>query len=444
MAAGSKRRRDQPTAASGRGDGARTIWTITGLLALAGVAAAGLIALAAARPDPETEAQKQAERNLPQIVLPMPAFTDPAPRGNPIQASREEPLARDTLATVREAANQPPATPPPPPPPTAPDAAVTMTPAPAPGLTQESTQGPLPVRGSDGEAPWQVYARPFDRSDARPRVGLVIGGLGFSETATKAAIDLPGAVTLAFSPYAPELGRWIGLARQAGHEVMIELPMEPDGYPRNDAGPAALLTTLEPARNRERLQWTLSRVTGYVGVKPLMGDRFMRSPQHLRPVLDELQERGVMMVVQEESDTDVGAALAREIGVPRATARLTVDAVATPQAIDQRLNALESLARREGKALAVADAWPVTLERVANWIRTIESRGVAFAPATALAEAPGLAPDGGAAPPAVSGPASTPATPTPASSAPATSAPAGSAPAADAHAPGGAAHGSGH
>ncbi|MEN2978384.1 divergent polysaccharide deacetylase family protein [Tistrella bauzanensis] len=414
-----RRTDDPPRGAAPAGSGSRTIWTITGLLALAGLAAAALIALAASLGDaPDTAADDMAQA---QVVMPMPVFQDAEPRAATITESADEARARAALEEARAAAQAAPPAPAAPPPPTGPDTPVVMSANPAPGLSQESDQGPLPVVASDGRAPWQVYARPFDRGDARPRLALVVGGLGFSEATTQAAIDLPGAVTLAFSPYAPELKRWIERARKAGHEVMLELPMEPDGYPRNDAGPAALLTTLEPDRNRERLHWTLSRATGYVGVKPLMGDRFLRSPQHLRPVLDEMQERGIMIVAQENEATDIGVALAREIGVPRALARFTVDAVATPQAIDQRLNALEALARRDGKALAVAEAWPVSLERIANWIATIEARGFAFAPATALADAPGLAPDGGAVPPppGQTAPTQTPAPQTPAGPPPA-------------------------
>ncbi|MFD0389268.1 divergent polysaccharide deacetylase family protein [Tistrella bauzanensis] len=413
-----RRTDDPPRGAAPAVSGSRTIWTITGLLALAGLAAAALIALAASLGDaPDTAADDMAQA---QVVMPMPVFQDAERRTATITESADEARARAALEEARAAAQAAPPAPAAPPPPTGPDTPVVMSanpprsqPGKRPGAVASGGQRrPCAMAGLC--PPLRPQRRPAPAGTGGGRAGLLGGN-------HQAAIDLPGAVTLAFSPYAPELRRWIERARMAGHEVMLELPMEPDGYPRNDAGPAALLTTLEPDRNRERLHWTLSRATGYVGVKPLMGERFLRSPQHLRPVLDEMQERGIMIVAQENEATDIGVALAREIGVPRALARFTVDAVATPQAIDQRLNALEALARRDGKALAVAEAWPVTLERIANWIATVEARGFAFAPATALADAPGLAPDGGAVPPppGQTAPAQTAPTQTPASQTPA-------------------------
>src|SRR3546814_2917386 len=59
--------------------------------------------------------------------------------------------------------------------------------------------------------------------DKRPRIAVVLTGLGLSDSATAAAIEeLPSAVTLSFSPYARDLERWIALARARGHEVMLD------------------------------------------------------------------------------------------------------------------------------------------------------------------------------------------------------------------------------
>jgi len=69
-------------------------------------------------------------------------------------------------------------------------------------------------------------------------VALIIGGLGLNAATTRQAIEsLPPEVTLSFVPYADGLQGWIDMARAAGHEVMLEAPMEPADYPSNDPGP---------------------------------------------------------------------------------------------------------------------------------------------------------------------------------------------------------------
>ena len=55
--------------------------------------------------------------------------------------------------------------------------------------------------------------------------------------------DLPGDVTFAFAPYGENLQAQVNKARADGHEIMLQLPMEPVGYPANNPGPKTLLTT---------------------------------------------------------------------------------------------------------------------------------------------------------------------------------------------------------
>ncbi|MCH8198255.1 MAG: divergent polysaccharide deacetylase family protein [Proteobacteria bacterium] len=261
-----------------------------------------------------------------------------------------------------------------------------LSPAPDPGLTEKSGLGLLPVIGDDGRKPWLVYARGFDDRDRRPRIALVIVGLGLSEASTQAAIQrLPGAVTLAFAPYAKTLDRWIPLARAAGHEVLLTLPMEPDNFPADDPGPHTLLTSLAPAENLKRLRWVLSRTSGYVGVINDMGSRFTTSSRHLDPVLGELKRRGLMFVDSGASLRSVAARMATRIGLARAINNRFIDVKASREAIDQRLSELERIARTSGHALGVGTTYPVTFERVGRWLRRFEKKGLILVPVSALA-----------------------------------------------------------
>lgn len=261
-----------------------------------------------------------------------------------------------------------------------------LKPAPDPGLTEKSGLGLLPVIGDDGRKPWLVYARGFDERDRRPRIALVIVGLGLSEASTQAAIQrLPGAVTLAFAPYAKTLDRWIPLARAAGHEVLLTLPMEPDNFPADDPGPHTLLTSLAPAENLKRLRWVLSRTSGYVGVINDMGARFTTSSRHLDPVLGELKRRGLMFVDSGASLRSVAARMATRIGLARAINNRFIDVKASREAIDQRLSEIERIARTSGHALGVGTPYPVTFERVGRWLRGFEKKGLILVPVSAVA-----------------------------------------------------------
>jgi len=113
--------------------------------------------------------------------------------------------------------------------------------APITGMTQMTPTGPLPMISPTGMAAANAYARPFV-SSGKPMVALIVGGLGLNAKTTREAIEtLPPEVTLSFVPYANNLQTWVDLARQHGHEVLIEIPMQPSNYPANDPGPQTLL-----------------------------------------------------------------------------------------------------------------------------------------------------------------------------------------------------------
>lgn len=258
--------------------------------------------------------------------------------------------------------------------------------APQPELIETTALGPLPRIAADGRQPWQSYARPFDRTDRRPRIAVIVSELGLSAAATEAALQtLPGAVTLAFSPYAHELERWLPLARNGGHETMLMVPMEPVAYPRDDPGPQTLLVALDPDTNNQRLDWVLSRGTGYVGVVNTMGSRFTTAAAALRPVMRNLARRGLLFVDSRIAPRSVAARTAGELGVPRASNDRFIDDVASRDAIDLRLRELEEIARNSSVALGMAYPYPVTVERLVAWAATLEAKGIALAPVTAIA-----------------------------------------------------------
>ncbi len=252
----------------------------------------------------------------------------------------------------------------PPAPPPAADAAGPATPAdPTAGLTETSPNGPLPVKTKDGRVAFKVYARPFDPQEKRPRIAIIVGNLGTSATETDTAIrSLPGEVSLSFMPYRKRLGEWIGLARAAGHEVLLDLPMEPPDVLHNDPGPNALRTALDAPTNVARLEWMMAQATGYVGMVAFMGGRFEGDRQDLQPILEDLGKRGLLYVDNRASPQSVGPAVAAELKLPFAVSNRQIDLDPSRGTIDRRLAELEDVARRNGEAVGIAQVSVAVLD----------------------------------------------------------------------------------
>ena len=360
-----------------RSSGLMAAWLL--LIAAVAAVAAWLFANA-------DETRARWSRMSPSAVVTLPtdvpsqwAKGDAAPTSAPAPAPTEPAPA----ATAEPAAA-------PPPPPAPPPAPTGLGPAPDLALVEAAPIGPLPKIEAlpDGRTrqPWQVYARPFDAPDTKPRVAVLLTGLGLSSAPTEAAINkLPPDVTLSFSPYADKLGEWLQAARAAGHEVLLDLPLEPTNFPQHDPGPYTLLSSLSPSEIDTRLEWVLSRGVGYVGVVGEYGSKFSTTAKNLLPMFEVLKQRGVMFVDAKASADSVAGRVARDMGVPRAISDRVIDADGGRAAVDAKLAEIEHLARTTGQAVAFASPYPMTIDRLLAWLPAVQQKGIAIAPVSAVA-----------------------------------------------------------
>ncbi len=256
-----------------------------------------------------------------------------------------------------------------------------------PALIENSPVGPLPRVADDGRKPMAVYAAPA--TDGKFRIAIMVSGLGISAKATAAALSgLPAGVTLGFVPYAGDVQHWVTEARQSGHEVLLEVPMEPNDFPDSDPGPHTLRTGADENANLQRLMWNLSRFAGYAGVTNLLGERFMSDANALSPAMTYLARRGLYFYDNGAVPQSAAPQVAGPTATPFAQANETLDAIQTAQEIDRHLSALEDQARAHGSAIGSGFLYPVTVDRIAAWAKGLQGRGFVLVPVSAIVSAP--------------------------------------------------------
>ncbi len=254
-------------------------------------------------------------------------------------------------------------------------------------VIQSTPVGIARTEDSNDRQPVNIYAKPFNHKDTRPRIGIVVTGLGLSDAATEAAIQaLPGGVTLAFAPYSAKLDSWITLAHASGHEVLIDIPMEPNNFPPYDPGPQALLTSLSTNDNLNRLDLALGQAIGYVGVMDFLGSRFTASRKHMLPILNAIKQRGLLYFDSGSSPGSTAPSLAQDLKMPFSTATLMLDESASRQSIDRKFTELEKQAKSEKQAIGIASPYPVTFEKISDWAILLRARGFVLAPISALSQ----------------------------------------------------------
>lgn len=261
-----------------------------------------------------------------------------------------------------------------------------------PDLVEETQLGPIPRTAPDGTTPFEAYARASvsaNGSGAEALIAVIVTGMGLNEGGTLDAIErLPDNVTLGFVPYGRNLQRTTNTARTGGHELLLELPLEPFDYPENDPGPQTLLTGQPPRANLDRMFWLLARFGGYIGAINHMGARFTASAQDFNPVMEEMSVRGLGYVDDGSSNRSLAANLAQTNKVPFARANVQIDAVPSRAAINEALSELEKIAKENGQAVGVASALPVSVQAISDWARGLEDRGFLLVPVSAMMRDP--------------------------------------------------------
>ncbi|MHA7774605.1 divergent polysaccharide deacetylase family protein [Roseibium sp. M-1] len=252
-------------------------------------------------------------------------------------------------------------------------------------VSERSDYGFLPKISDAGVRPLDAYSRPIvSQFTSIPKIAVIVNGLGLSETGTQNAISsLPPEVTFALAPYGEGLDLWMQQARTKGHELLLQMPLEPFDFPDNDPGPHTLLVSLRPAEMVDRIGYLLTRATNYVGVIPEMGARFTSTKPSMEFLLEKLKSRGLMFADNGTSSRSIAHEVAADKRIPFSGVDVVLDEIPREDDINAKLLQLESVARARGVAVAAGSALPVTVRQLEKWVQDLEERGLQLVPISA-------------------------------------------------------------
>ena len=242
---------------------------------------------------------------------------------------------------------------------------------------------PAPAGDPTGEPAWQRFAVRATWPAKRAAVVIIIDDMGVDRKRSAAISALPGPLTLSYLTYADDLAGQTKAARAHGHELMLHLPMEPING-KLDPGPNALTTGLSSAELERRIDWSLDRFSGYVGVNNHMGSRLTALPDAMHVLGLKLARRGLLFVDSRTAPDSVGAKTVRALGVPTLERNVFLDNDDTEEAVLDRLAEVERLAGTHAFAIAIGHPRDATLHALARWLPTVEAKRLVLVPVSTL------------------------------------------------------------
>lgn len=252
-------------------------------------------------------------------------------------------------------------------------------------LQEKVAVGQLPIISATGIKPWRYYAKKYVHKGHYPMIAIVVTGLGQSKAVSNDALKLPENVSLSFSPYARDVITWTNSARAVGHEIFLDLPLEPTNFPASDPGPYGLLAAKGPDDNAAKLQWLMSRVQGYAGFVTPQNESFSSNPEAFKALLESFAARGLLAVMPHEPVKKETRQTLDDSKAPFALGDVMLDEEPSPAAIKIRLATLEKIATKRGYAIGITQGVPLTVQELERWAADLEKRGFALVPVTYIA-----------------------------------------------------------
>jgi polysaccharide deacetylase 2 family uncharacterized protein YibQ len=266
-------------------------------------------------------------------------------------------------------------------------------PPPISGLLAPSVSNPawlVPQIGSDGLTPMRAYAAaaPLAQNLAgtRPHVAILVAGIGDDDVASQESVtSLPAAVSLALTPYGQHTPDIATLARAAGHETLLAIPMQEADPATENAGNEALVMAGPITQDRPMLDWNLSRIEGYAGVTDAIGVTqgagFMDNPNAKAWLLQEVADKGLFFIDARPTGPSPYAW--------NRTADIVIDPVQAPEKEAAQLAELAADAKLQGSAMGILlSPVPSAVQNLRSWLQTLNAQGITLVPVSALVQRP--------------------------------------------------------
>jgi polysaccharide deacetylase 2 family uncharacterized protein YibQ len=217
----------------------------------------------------------------------------------------------------------------------------------------------------------------------KPKIAIVLDDMGVDQRRSYIATQLNGPLTLSYLTYARDLAKQTHQARQAGHELMLHVPMEPSS-PDIDPGPNVLLSGVPENEIISTLNWGLDQFSGFVGINNHMGSRFTSNLEGMLTVMRELKKRKLIFLDSVTSKSTKGRIAANQIGVPFIARDIFLDHIDDVNEIKLQLDAVKRLAKKQGYAIAIGHPRDATIKVLNSWLAEIENENFQLVPISAL------------------------------------------------------------
>jgi polysaccharide deacetylase 2 family uncharacterized protein YibQ len=210
-----------------------------------------------------------------------------------------------------------------------------------------------------------------------PAVALVLDDFGNTTKNLNAIKEIDVPLTLAVLPNAPYSRRVSSFAAGNKMEVILHLPMEPEGE-KALLEKETVLVSMSEEDVKNIIARALRTVPSATGVSNHQGSRATKDERIMEIVLKDIKRRGLFFLDSLTTRGSVGEQAADKEQVLYIKRDLFLDREPGEEYVKKQLEKAERLARSKGRAIVIGHERPVTIKALQEIIPKMKERGIEF------------------------------------------------------------------
>jgi len=244
----------------------------------------------------------------------------------------------------------------------------------APGAPVDTESSGLPLDTPVDESPVSSEVVALDKP-VPPMLAIIVDDFGYGRSGTSTILELPYPLTLSVLPDLSMTKADYERAVRSGHQVILHLPMEPEG---NGVSPGERAITVGMTEDeiRQTIEAFLEQVPAVGAANNHMGSRATADEGVMRVVIEVLKEHGMYWIDSSTTPDSKGPDVCRALGVPVVINNMFLDWEVTEEYIQDRLLAAAERARRKGYAVAIGHVSRIFADTLAAVLPKIAGSGV--------------------------------------------------------------------
>ena len=228
-----------------------------------------------------------------------------------------------------------------------------------------------------GKIPFPPISRP-----EKPQAAIILDDFGYDINDMERLRELYLPVTISILPNLEASKKTADLARAAGFEVMLHLPMSPKKSVRLERKTVSPKMSADEVR--QQVEKDLASIGPVSGVNNHMGSLATADPVLMKEVLSNLKGKNLFFVDSMTGPDSIAFKTARELGIDAARRDIFLDNESDPEYIKGQIQELIQKALKNGRAIGIGHNRPETLAVIKEMLPEFEKAGVSIVPVSRL------------------------------------------------------------